>query len=663
MTKTAFLGVLAVAKYALAAALLGGLVACGGGGAKGSDSGSGGGPTDPTTNVASIALKPSQASVKSDNSDSSTITITALNASNAIVAGATIQLSANTGILVPGTVTTDTAGKATVDFSSGTQDASSRTATISATANGKTSEIPIRISGSTITLATTSTVLSDNGSSPATITITAMDAGGNRVANTPVTLTQSGGGAVNLSPSSGSTDANGELKVTVSGTRAPAVTVTASALGETRTQDFSITQSAGSTSFFVDQQILNGTVISNNDITAMKIGDSLQIRVNAPNSTQVTFATTLGVFNGTAAVTTPSIPVVAGKATATLTSTSAGIATVQVFDPANPSSNTDTLTVAVTSSPANAASITIQAAPIAIPISSGGTNSSSKIIASVKDVNGNPVGGAAVSFSIVSGTGTGGGETISPVVAITATDTNGGLSLGQAKATFTAGSLPSGAGGVKVHATVVGVSPVVETALDASITIGGTPTSVSIGQPSAFNEDSSKSQYIFPMSIFVTDSSGRGVEGVPVSVSLFPIAWSTGGPCSFDSDNSLLGRGTFFSEDINEDFIKDGGEDGLRRFYANGALVAGGTVDEKLTPASADAGTLTFPNGINTDANGILTVVLIYPKSSAFHLIDRVRASVIVQGSETVGELKFRLPALKIDVDPDCLLPTSPYKF
>ena len=668
-------------KILLALPLIGVMAACGGGGAKSPDTTTPPPPTA-TAQVASLQLQRTVAKIKSDDSDSATISVTALDTNGGIVNGASIQFSAATGILIPGLVTTDAQGKGSVDFSSGSTDIATRTATIIASANGVSAQIPILISGSTIEVTSPVTSLPDNGSSTATLTVTIKDAGGNSTSGIPVTLTQAGGGGISFSPANGNTNSSGQFVSTVSGLRPGNATATISAIGETRTQAFTVTATS-TTSFNIDEQRINGVLIANNDITPMTIGSSLQIRVNAPGVAQVVFAATQGSFNGGGTVTSPPITVIAGKATATFTSVAAGIASIQVFDPSNPTVSTDTLTVAITSASTSAAKITLQAAPSIVSVSLGGISSTASLIATVTDAGGNPVGGAPVAFQIIAGTG--GGELISPVVQLSATTATAGLSLGQAKVTFTSGSLPSSQGGVKIRASVVGASTPVQTrdpdpaadpcplcGVDAAITIGGAPASIAIGQPSDFTDSVDKTQYIFPMSVTVSDASGKGVSGIQVSLSVFPIAWSTSVEpgfsygCGFDGDdNDRLG--TFLNEDTNEDFILDASnEDGVRRFYDDGVLsfTPVGTKDNKITAPPADGGVL--DSVVTTNANGIASFTLTYPKSSAFHIIDRVRASTIVQGTETVGELRFRLPALRIDAPDDpagCKLPPSPYVF
>ena len=661
------------------------MAACGGGGAKSPDTTTPPPPTA-TAQVASLQLQRSVATIKSDNSDNATITVTALDANGGVVNGASIQFSSGTGILIPGLVATGTSGSGSVDFSSGSTDITTRTATIMARANGVFAQIPILIKGSIIEVTSPVTSLPDNGSSTAALTVIVKDAGGNSAAGIPVALTQAGGGGVKFSPASGTTDSSGQFVSTVSGLRPGPATATISAIGETRTLAYTVTPTS-TTSFNIDQQTLNGSLIANNDVTPMTIGGSLAIRVNAPGVINVVFASTQGTVDGASTV---SVPVVGGKATATFTSTSAGVASVQVIDPINPAISTDTLTVAVTSAAASATTITLQSAPSIVAVSLGGTSSTASLIATVKDAGGNPVGGAVVAFQIVTGTSTGGGEVISPVVQLTNTTATSGLSLGQAKAIFTSGSLPSSQGGVKIRASVIGVTnvqtrdpdpapdPCPGCGLDAAIIIGGAPASISIGEPSDFTDSADKTQYIYPMSVTVSDASGQGVPDIVVSLSLFPIAWSTsvagGVPygCGYDLDNGI-DQGTFLNEDGNENFILDAGEDGARRYYDDLALATGlsPTKDNKITASPADAGVLPATVTTGTGApgsgttKGVASFTLTYPKSSAVHLINRIRASTFVQGSETVGDLKFRLRALEIDCKPPTTvkLPPSPYLF
>jgi hypothetical protein len=570
------------------------LAGCGAGGVGGTSAASGvgaaaaGAASAVSPTAANLILSASPPTVKADGGlTSTTITVTALNAANSVVPGVPVSFSVSDslsspipGILGVEPVTTGTAGTATVTFSAGAS-RFNRIATITATAGGASQTLTVQIVSSIVVVTPSGTTLPDNQTSPVTLTIIPKDAVGNPVPSTPVSLVQTASdtGRVIFTPASGITDpTTGMFTSVVTGTGAGSVNPIAKALGATGTTKLTVSPSAAT--FGIDQLTLNARapVAGNPGTTAMAIGtctplpgcvpvgsDSLAVRVNAPTQANVTFSTSTGVWNGTTN-NVVTVPVVAGKATATLTTAQAGVATVQVYDPLVPATS-GFLTVGMTS--ATAASLTLQPSP-GVVSRSGGSITSSTLTAMVRDTNGFPVGGAPVAFSIVNPTG--GGETVSPVVAFSAAVPTGGLSLGQASTTFTSGGAPSGAGGIQVRASVVGTAIATNTApsgSDATIVIGGTPGSVAFGEATTIGVDASNADYVWPMSILVTDSNGNAPPlGTVVNLSIWPIAWSTGTSCSPDADGP--NKGTFYNEDVNENTILDS-------YTLSNATVTGGT--------------------------------------------------------------------------------------
>jgi len=283
------------------------------------------------------------------------------------------------------------------------------------------------------------------------------------------------------------------------------------------------------------------------------------------------------------------------------------------------------------------------------------------------------------------------------VVVLSATTTNGGLHAGVARTTFTSGSLESTAKGVQIRASVVGYDihtgesedkngdgiitpPTTRSGYDASVIITERAASIAFGQATEASVDETNSNYIMEMSAIVTDISGKGINGATLNISAWPIAWNTGAGCTFEPDgltwNSVTTAydiicptcGTFWNEDFrNENAWLDAGEDGLRCFYADltgMTCIGGGKVNGSLTPPSAAAGTVvSMVEGepIKTDANGVAGFKLIYPKQSALHTKVRLRASTLVQNTETVNETTFWLKATDPDVNP-CRI-TNFYEF
>jgi len=618
--------------------------------------------TTATATAASLLLSASPLSVQSDNSTPATITLSSVNASNAAVSGVVVALSSDSGLLDKSTLTTDGTGVGTFTFKAGGVDRSNRTATITATAGTVSTQLPIQIIGSTAAITSSSGSLSDNGTQTSTLTVTAKDSASTVMPNVAVALTQSGAGQVAFSPASGVTDTSGVFTSTISGTTAGSSTVTASTLGATASSAFTITPSAATLSIL--SSTLNGGAATSNPVqVAMKIGDTLAIKVNAPSATQtqVRFITTIGSWSPVGAAPLPAtatvVTVVGGTATATLSTTQAGVASVYVDDPASTGSNAS-MSVSMTAT--TAATVTLQASPSLVSKSVGTTKGVSTLIATVNDANGNPVGDAPIAFSIVNPTG--GGETVTPAFALSATTTTTTLGLGQASTSFTSGSKSSGQTGVQIRAQVLGTAVLTGTSpsgIDASVVIGGSAGSIAFGSATVLKETTNLTGYILPMSVLVADSNGNPAPaGTVVNLSAWPIAWSTGSACAADADAATAG--TFYNEDVNENLFLDTAEDGVRKLYATSALLTGGNVDSLITPVNSAAGTV--PGSVTTDASGLATFDLTYGKNSAIWIITRIRARTVVQGSEALSEWSFRLPALLADAVP-CILPASPYTF
>jgi hypothetical protein len=615
-----------------------------------------------------LTIATSKTILKSDNSESATITVTALSSGNVVAPGITINFSADSGSLSAPSAVTNANGQASVSINPGTANQGNRTITVSAIASGITAPVlaPIQIVGSGATLSTGATVLIAGGTST-TLTVTAVNAGNVGVYNAPVTFTVSPPGAVTITPATGNTDGAGRLAVSVAGVTSGSATVTASALGATATQTYTV--SASGSEFKITSPSANPAPLTTGTGNLPFI-----VQVGASGAANVRFSSSIGTWTGCASGTGTAVCTVAASSpTATLISSVAGLANVQVegLDGSGNVLVTDARTVAITSAATTAASIIVQANVNVIPPSSGGTANSATITASVRDLNSQPVGNVPVVFTLVNSTG--GGETLSPVLAMTSDGTSASQpQLGQAKATFTSGSLPSGANGVGITATVVG------TALSGTtrVNIGGTAGSIFIGMASKIAVPDIMT-YALPMSLLVADSNGNPVPGTAISLSVWPTKYTTGSyykitPFTATTDpaagittttegarycatsitgispttNTIAGGmiATKPNEDANENLILDAGED------ANG--------DGLLTPPNSSAGVL--PTTVTTGSNGFASFNLTYLKQSAAWITVRVRARALVQGSEATSSFTFTLPVEKTDVE-SCSLPDSPF--
>ncbi|MCX5850755.1 MAG: Ig-like domain-containing protein, partial [Deltaproteobacteria bacterium] len=344
-----------------------------------------------TGTPAFISLATTKTSVKSDNSDSATVTATVLNSSYAVVPGVTVVFTADGGSISASSAETDASGLAQITFKSGTVDKGNKTVTIIARVSGLQSQIPLKIVGSTLTLATSMESIPDDGSTRAVLTITAKDAGGVEVFDAPLTLTVSGAGGAALVQFSadylldfsqapvysGKTDVLGQFKVYVSGTQAGAVTITAQGLGDTKDVAYTINPASSVTFGIAELESPEGTSVAFQDPFSLSTNTHLKIIVNAPDAgeTAVVFATTVGGWVEAAGQQVYAAPIAGGKATAVLNSAAAGLASVQV-NYSSGGTPTDSMTVAISAPSSEAAQITIQSSAYVVAPSSGGVTNS-----------------------------------------------------------------------------------------------------------------------------------------------------------------------------------------------------------------------------------------------------------------------------------------------
>ncbi|HET58667.1 MAG TPA: hypothetical protein ENN35_09550 [Deltaproteobacteria bacterium] len=698
------------------------LISCGGGGggdsttpATGSSGSSGG---TPASTAAVIKLSASPLSVKSDNSDSSVITATVLDSSNAVVSGATVQFKTDHGQISASSADTDANGEATITFKSGTIDPSNQVATVTGSVSTLSSIVPVQIVGSTVQMAPTTLTIRDDGSVTDTLVVTVRDAAGNPVSSADVVLETVAGstGSVAITPSSGTSSVTGTLTATVAGTSAGAVTVRATALNATASKTYTVV-AAGTPVF--------GITSPADDPHAMSTSDPpLSITVTAPAPTAtVRFATTLGTLTNTASDSGSVVdePVAGGTATVTFTSAEAGLATIQVFDPADPATM-DTTTITLTAPATAAALITVQPSASVVAPSATNVTNTVTVKATVRTTaatGDQVVGGAPVLFSIENPTG--GGEQVSPVIVFTD-------GTGEAETTFTSGQLSSispvivaaqvvgegiagplpnvfsfndnapaadtitrGDGGsfvtddfeagekIRVRgsqnndgtyivdavaagaltlkdgevlipeaASAASTVTVLAVADSTEISIGGTARSVVIGVGTVL-EAPDPTCYKLPMAVQVADNAGGAVANATVSLKLWPAFYRTGGWYDKDPDPAAISyemytSGTFQNEDVNENGIREPGED------VNG--------DGFLTPPSSAGGSI--PSTVTTDENGVATFDVVYLKSYGGWITDRITATTMVSGTEYSARRYVPLPVMREDVESGNLPATAP---
>lgn len=620
----------------------------------------------------SFALSYSQNTVKSDNSDSSMITAILLDKNRVPIPGITVNFSVDGGQLSAASAVTtvdvtDDQAKAQVRFSAGEVNASNRTVTITAEVQGLPKRIlPIQIVGSAISLSTEKTNLDVEKAEKDTLKILAQDAGLNPVYDTEVTATVIPGDPSDPNASKGdlslasikngevsqtdvngvltdTTDVNGELIIEVRGKRAGEATIRVEAVGDTKTQVYTISSVAETFTIISPEE----------DLVGVSTDQSLPVQVRSPNGESVRFSTTFGTWeNGRKVI---DVPVQGNRiATASLSSAEAGLASIQVFESATDQQGaTDSMQAAFYAPLDTASNLSLQASSNTIKPSTGDTVNTLTISATVKNASDQVVGNAPVAFSLSNTTG--GGESISPVIVYT-------NSSGVATTTFSSGSLSSGGEGVEISAEVLGSSEAVTDTL--RIIIGGTAGSVVIGQSTDIQSVANDTAYELPMSVVVSDANGNPVPGAKVTLSSWPNRYATG---FWTAEPCLpVVTGKYPNEDANRNLILDEGED------------LPPNADGRLTPPNSAAGTVSGTSSgetgsarsprmsardddtyiVQTDNQGVAKFYLTYLKSSAVWIESEITASTMVSGSETQSKYPFWLPYLKEDA---CELPDSPY--
>jgi hypothetical protein len=197
------------------------LGACGGGGGSSGTAPFGGGTTGGgSTTATNLVLTLSSTTIPNDGSQTVTVTVTAVNANNSIVASVPVTFAVDSGVITPLGTATDENGVVTatvgigsnsnnriikITATSGSLTQSTNLQVISATAGAGLARMAVQLSGTTVT-----------STSPVTVTATLTDATGNPVGSRVVSFSTLRGNLATLSASTALTNSLGVATVTLS---------------------------------------------------------------------------------------------------------------------------------------------------------------------------------------------------------------------------------------------------------------------------------------------------------------------------------------------------------------------------------------------------------------------------------------------------------------
>ncbi len=566
--------------------------------------------TETATAVASaISVSASSRQLFTDGSEPVVISVVVKDSNNNIISDAIVNFSVDNEANLA--INENTGSIKTADLTPGSKENRTLTATVS---SGSQSEsILIDVIGTHIKVEGPSSIAINKSTE---YTVKLQDSADQAIAFEDVEVTSALGNTVTpVSGTSFRTDSNGEFTFSLSGTVGGTDTITATALGATVSQSIELSGN-------------DFTLVSaNNDINigTSEIINLVWLQDNLPKANEsISLRTTRGILS------TNSVPTDAnGEATFTVSSTTAGTATITAESADGLTATLEREFVAVTPEYLNT-----QASPSLI-----GPNKASTIITKVRDVNDNPVKNVKVNFNLT--------DTVNGTLSNSQAVTD---SLGRAEVVYAAGDSSSSFEGVKIDTFLQDYPTITDM---VNLTVGGDALRIVLGADENLAEDSIF--YSKTFGVVVTDSAGNPIPDQAVDFTIAATDYIKGQLLLVDtstpSDGTADEWGYFPTVTCpTEDFDHDGNLDAGEDINGNGTL-----------EPSQDA-TITT-NGI-TDAEGKMTVQVIYPQSHALWSRQRITAKTVSEGTEFVENTTFGMSVLAADMDaPDISPPNvlSPY--
>lgn len=591
---------------------------------------------DPTTKVASVTLVFSSNELASAGAPGSEVAVTALvkTAENTAVAGAKVEFSANSGLLGNASAVTDQGGKATALLGTGGSRLN-RPIMVTVKSGTQSANGVVNVTGTQLSFSGPAFVALGG---TADLVATLVDSSGKPIAGAPLTATATNGNGLQVAATA--SDARGQVPVKFTASTRGTEQLTLSALGASATRTILV---GGSDVALTPVVVVDpGGVERMTEVpvgSCAPVGGSYMIG-GAGQSGSVTVMASRGTLFRNASCSTPLAGALAFSGGAFpalwIRSDNAGVASIEARVTNGPSGNTRVEFVAGL---ATTSRVDLQSD---IAVVGGGERSTLTAVVRDGTPANNLVKGATVQFSILADPS--GGTLLAPFSTVTGSD-------GIARAVFVAGAADGGKNGTVIQASIAELPGAADV---TSLTVNKKALSIQFGTGAQITE-------VLPeilqkdFAVFVADSAGNPVKDVAISVSAWPIAYRKGSYKFYIDKTDPTDQGMWVQADPistcpNEDVQRKGIYERAYDTNNDGVLEPG-------IPLSVSV------SG-KTDATGVATASLRYPRDRGSWVKVELTVSGSVAGTESVARNAFWLPVVASDVSKRNVSPpgaTSPY--
>lgn len=594
-------------------------------------------PPDPATLANSVSLLLDATAIASAGG-STGLTALVTDAANNALAGAAVSFSADSGVLSGVESVTDKNGRARAVLGAGASSIN-RSIHVTVTVGSKNAGASVDVGGTTLAISGPAALTIGQS---ADVSVTLRDSAGKPLAGASVVYTSTSGNTL-TAKTGAATNAQGQLVFSVLAARVGIDSIGATAQGASAALALTAAAAAPANTLTILPAV--GIDASGAELlkeVATGACQPIDLRYDKAGAT-ATLSTSRGrlysddacttLLSGTLAMVNGAFP------RSYLQSANTGIATV-IATSGTVTAQTRLEFVALLTANAR---ISLQAELANLGSNAAGSLERSVIRAVVRDGSAanNLVKGATVRFSILNDAS--GGYLLQPASVASGSD-------GVAQASYVAGPADSGNNGVLIQASLAGSPATAEVRL----TVAKKALSIQFGTGNKVTEYSA-SLLQKEFAVLVSDAAGNAVPGVTVSASAWPLQYAKGHynwvPDKVDAADAgswLIALPIYSC--ANEDVLRNGIYDAT--FDANG----NGVLDPGIP--------LTVSSGARTDALGLSSVTLNYPRSYGSWVQVELTVRGSVAGTEAASSARLWLPTIAQDFGNRKVIPpgqVSPY--